>query len=59
MDRVIIVGGGLAGFEAARALRQQEFSGEISCWRLKTSRPYDRPPLSKDLSAGARSARSL
>ena len=52
MERVIIVGGGLAGFEAARALRQQEFSGEIIMLAAEDEPPYDRPPLSKDLLMG-------
>jgi len=52
VDRVIIVGGGLAGYEAARALRQQEFGGEIIMLAAEDEPPYDRPPLSKDLLLG-------
>ena len=52
MERVIIVGGGLAGFEAARALRQQEFAGEVVMLAAEDEPPYDRPPLSKDLLLG-------
>jgi len=52
VQRVIIVGGGLAGYEAARALRQQEFSGEIIMLAAEDEPPYDRPPLSKDLLLG-------
>lgn len=52
MQRVIIVGGGLAGYEAARALRSQEFAGEVIVLAAESEAPYDRPPLSKDLLAG-------
>jgi 3-phenylpropionate/trans-cinnamate dioxygenase ferredoxin reductase subunit len=52
VQRIVIVGGGLAGFEAARALRQQEFSGELVMLAAESEPPYDRPPLSKDLLMG-------
>ena len=52
MQRIVIVGGGLAGFEAARALRKREFAGEIVMLAAEAEPPYDRPPLSKDLLLG-------
>lgn len=52
MQRIIIVGGGLAGFEAARALREQQFDGELVMLAAESEPPYDRPPLSKDLLLG-------
>lgn len=52
MHRIVIVGGGLAGFEAARALRQRQFEGEIVMLAAEAEPPYDRPPLSKDLLLG-------
>lgn len=47
MQRIVIVGGGLAGFEAARALRTQGFAGEVVMLAAEQEPPYDRPPLSK------------
>jgi NADPH-dependent 2,4-dienoyl-CoA reductase/sulfur reductase-like enzyme len=46
--RVVIVGGGLAGFSAAEALRNLGHEGSIT---VIDSEPglYDRPPLSKEL----------
>ncbi|MEO8328470.1 MAG: FAD-dependent oxidoreductase [Candidatus Nanopelagicales bacterium] len=52
MQRVIIVGGGLAGFEAARALRGSQYQGEIVMLAAEDEPPYDRPPLSKDFLLG-------
>ena len=51
MERIVVVGGGLAGFEAARALRTQGFAGEIVMLAAEDEPPYDRPPLSKDVLA--------
>ncbi len=51
MQRIVIVGGGLAGFEAARALRTLNFTGEIVMLAAEDEPPYDRPPLSKDVLA--------
>lgn len=51
MQRIVIVGGGLAGFESARALRFQGFTGEVVLLAAEDEPPYDRPPLSKDLLA--------
>lgn len=51
MQRVVIIGGGLAGFESARALRGQGFIGEIVMLAAESEPPYDRPPLSKDVLA--------
>jgi 3-phenylpropionate/trans-cinnamate dioxygenase ferredoxin reductase subunit len=51
MQRIVVVGGGLAGFEAARALRTQGFTGELIMLAAEAVPPYDRPPLSKDVLA--------
>ena len=50
---VTIVGAGLAGHAAARALRAQEFPGAITMIGDEDEAPYDRPPLSKEFLAGA------
>ncbi|MDL4771146.1 NAD(P)/FAD-dependent oxidoreductase [Actinomadura xylanilytica] len=54
MDRVIIVGGGLAGVRAAEALRSKGHEGGLTLVAAEPHRPYDRPPLSKAVLAGDR-----
>jgi NADPH-dependent 2,4-dienoyl-CoA reductase/sulfur reductase-like enzyme/nitrite reductase/ring-hydroxylating ferredoxin subunit len=51
--RIVIVGGGAAGFAAAEMLRRQEFSGSIVMLSNEASAPVDRPNLSKDYLAGS------
>jgi NADPH-dependent 2,4-dienoyl-CoA reductase/sulfur reductase-like enzyme len=46
--RVVIVGGGLAGFSAAESLRSRGFGGTITVIDAEPAL-YDRPPLSKEL----------
>lgn len=48
-QRIAIVGANLAGARAAEALRQRGFSGEILLVGEEPLRPYERPPLSKDV----------
>ncbi len=50
--RIVIVGGGAAGFAAAEMLRRQDFKGEITVVSNDTAPPVDRPNLSKDYLAG-------
>ena len=52
---VLIVGGGHAGAHAAIALRQKGFLGTIAIVGEEPDLPYERPPLSKDYLAGAKS----
>lgn len=52
LDRVVIVGGGAAGFAAAEMLRRERYTGEIVVVSADDSSPYDRPNLSKDYLAG-------
>ncbi|TNC29415.1 NAD(P)/FAD-dependent oxidoreductase [Amycolatopsis alkalitolerans] len=48
----VIVGAGLAGAKAAEALREQGFDGRIVLIGDEASRPYERPPLSKEYLQG-------
>jgi NADPH-dependent 2,4-dienoyl-CoA reductase/sulfur reductase-like enzyme len=52
-DRVAVVGASLAGYRAAQALRRQGFDGTLTLIGGEPHAPYDRPPLSKQLLAGA------
>ncbi|TPE51691.1 NAD(P)/FAD-dependent oxidoreductase [Amaricoccus solimangrovi] len=47
MDRILIVGAGQGGFQAAASLRQEGFAGEIVLFGEEPGLPYQRPPLSK------------
>jgi NADPH-dependent 2,4-dienoyl-CoA reductase/sulfur reductase-like enzyme len=53
------VGGGLAGQRCAEALRRQGYDGPIRMVCSERHRPYDRPPLSKELLAGTDADRVL
>jgi NADPH-dependent 2,4-dienoyl-CoA reductase/sulfur reductase-like enzyme/nitrite reductase/ring-hydroxylating ferredoxin subunit len=52
-DRIVIVGGGAAGFAAAEMLHRREFRGSIVMLSDDTAAPVDRPNLSKDYLAGS------
>ncbi len=49
---IAIVGANMAGACAARALREEGFSGEIQLIGAEPHLPYERPPLSKELLVG-------
>ena len=46
-ERIVIVGSGQAGFEAAVSLRSHGFAGSITLIGDESGVPYQRPPLSK------------
>jgi len=50
---VTVVGGSLAGLRAAEALRREGFDGSIRIVSAEREPPFDRPPLSKQVLAGA------
>ena len=52
---VVIIGGGLAGQRCAETLRRNGYDAPIRMVCAEPHRPYDRPPLSKQLLAGAAS----
>ena len=52
-NKIVIVGGGAAGFAAVEMLRRQEYQGEITMLSSDDALPVDRPNLSKDYLAGS------
>ena len=53
MQRLVVVGASLAGLRAAQAARAAGFDGELVVVGDEEHLPYTRPPLSKELLAGA------
>jgi len=51
--RIVVVGASLAGVRTAEELRHQGFEGTITLVGDEIREPYDRPPLSKQVLAGA------
>ncbi|MGZ6643986.1 MAG: NAD(P)/FAD-dependent oxidoreductase [Solirubrobacteraceae bacterium] len=52
-DGIVIAGGGLAGQRCAETLRRAGYEGRIRMLCGEPRAPYDRPPLSKAVLAGA------
>ena len=52
LSSVVVVGASLAGLHAARALRHRGYDGSLTLVGAEDHRPYDRPPLSKQVLAG-------
>src|SRR5262249_18440833 len=52
-ERIVIVGGGAAGFAAAEMLRRVGYQNSLVMLSSDAAGPYDRPNLSKDYLAGA------
>jgi NADPH-dependent 2,4-dienoyl-CoA reductase/sulfur reductase-like enzyme len=53
LRRIVIVGASLAGLRAAESLRDRGFDGTLTLIGDEPHRPYDRPPLSKQVLQGA------
>jgi 3-phenylpropionate/trans-cinnamate dioxygenase ferredoxin reductase component len=53
LRRITVVGASLAGLRAAEELRSQGFDGTLTLVGDEVHAPYDRPPLSKQVLAGA------
>ncbi|MFD2080234.1 NAD(P)/FAD-dependent oxidoreductase [Actinopolymorpha cephalotaxi] len=52
MERVVVVGAGLAGLRTVVGLREQGYAGELTLVGAEPRGPYDRPPLSKAILSG-------
>ena len=52
-ERIVIVGGGAAGFAAADRIRREKYQGSIVMLSNDDLAPIDRPNLSKDYLAGS------
>jgi NADPH-dependent 2,4-dienoyl-CoA reductase/sulfur reductase-like enzyme/nitrite reductase/ring-hydroxylating ferredoxin subunit len=52
-EKIVIVGGGAAGFAAADGLRRAQYQGSIVMLSNDDAEPVDRPNLSKDYLAGS------
>jgi NADPH-dependent 2,4-dienoyl-CoA reductase/sulfur reductase-like enzyme/nitrite reductase/ring-hydroxylating ferredoxin subunit len=52
-DKIVIVGGGAAGFAAVEKLRREGWQGSLVVLSNDNAPPVDRPNLSKDYLAGA------
>jgi apoptosis-inducing factor 3 len=52
-NRIVIVGGGAAGFAAGEMLRREKYEGSIVMLSSDDAPPVDRPNLSKDYLAGS------
>lgn len=56
VDRVTVLGAGLAGVSAAGRLRELGYDGRLTIIGAEDRPPYDRPPLSKGLLLGTRTS---
>ena len=58
MHSIVLIGAGQAGGWAAKTLRDQKFAGRVVLVGEEPHPPYERPPLSKDVLLGTRTAES-
>ena len=53
VERIVVIGGGLAGGSAVVTLREQGYDGRLTVVTQEPHLPYERPPLSKGYLAGS------
>ena len=58
-QRVVVVGGSVAGLRAAEGLRRSGYAGEVLVVGAEPHLPYHRPPLSKEALASGPDAEAL
>jgi 3-phenylpropionate/trans-cinnamate dioxygenase ferredoxin reductase component len=58
MESIVVIGAGQAGGWAAKTLRDQKFAGRVVLVGEEPHPPYERPPLSKGVLLGTRTAES-
>lgn len=59
LEHIVIVGASLAGIRSAEALRRLGYTGRLVLVGAEPHRPYDRPPLSKEVLRGERSPEQI
>jgi 3-phenylpropionate/trans-cinnamate dioxygenase ferredoxin reductase subunit len=59
LEQIVVVGASLAGIRTAEALRRQGYDGRLALVGDEPHRPYDRPPLSKEVLRGSRTPEQL
>lgn len=52
MNDVVVIGAGHAGVSVVDALRSTGYAGRLACIDSQPHRPYERPPLSKEMLLG-------
>ena len=52
IESIVVVGASLAGISSAHALRRAGFTGRLTLIGAELRRPYQRPPLSKEVLSG-------
>src|SRR5947209_5511196 len=57
--KYLLIGGGLASSSAAEAIRQRDRDGSILLVGMENTRPYHRPPLSKEFLRGLQAREEL
>jgi len=59
MNRIVVVGGSVAGLRAVETLRLEGFEGAVTLVCGEPHLPYDRPPLTKQILTGEINAEQL